>query len=105
MKYSIYRSDTGELLLNSIELPEDRVENVSSDSDLGFQNAIELYRVNTPNDDLNEPLTLPVSDGKRESSLRFSFRVALACAFLGAIAWLSFLLGCAVAFWRHGGGQ
>lgn len=32
MKYNIYESRTGNLLIKSIELPEDQVENVSSDS-------------------------------------------------------------------------
>ncbi len=79
--------------------------------DLSSLKAIEAYRVNTPNDDLNEPsdraielLTLLVNKSKKATSWRFSFRVALSCAFLGAILYLSFLLGCAVAYWRHGGG-
>ncbi len=64
--------------------------------------AIAEYRVNTPKDDLNEPLSLSVGDGKRESSLRFSLRVALACAFLGAILWTGWILGCVIAFLTKG---
>ena len=35
MKYSIRDSRTGEILISSIELPQDQVENLSSDSPEG----------------------------------------------------------------------
>lgn len=35
MNYSIHSSSTGEVLIKSIELPEDRVENLSSDNSEG----------------------------------------------------------------------
>jgi len=68
----------------------------------GINEGIEAYRVNTPNDDLNEPLTLPGSQGKRRASFAFSLRVALACAFLGAILWAGWILGCVIAFLTKG---
>ena len=42
MKYSIHDSRTGELLISSINLPFDRVENLSSDSPEGHFRAASL---------------------------------------------------------------
>ncbi len=64
-----------------------------AEADLGLQNAIELYRVNTPNDDLNEPLTPPESEetnGHRLDQVCFSAVViagCLVCAVLLLLGW------------------